>query len=86
MLDLLDQKEVLNGEITSMKSRISQTRIEKMMSFEWMGQTLASLCWIISVFTYGISSNGDILQLLAASCWMVSNISAIVFIEQSKTI
>ena len=73
-------------ENLSLDSRHVETRLSKMMSFEWMGQTLASLCWIISVFTYGISSNGDILQLLAASCWMVSNISAIVFIEQSKTI
>ena len=73
-------------EKLNLNSRHVETRLSKMMSFEWMGQTLASLCWIISVFTYGISSNGDILQLLAASCWMVSNISAIVFIEQSKTI
>ena len=55
-----------------------QTRISKMLSFEWLGQTLASLCWIISVFTYGIGSAGDWLQLLAASCWMVSNIATII--------
>jgi len=50
---------------------------ERMKSFEWLGQTIASLCWIISVFTYGISSTGDWLQLLAASSWMVSNIASI---------
>ena len=51
--------------------------LEKMRSFEWLGQTIASLCWIISVFSYGISSTGDWLQLLAASSWMVSNITSI---------
>ena len=50
----------------SISSSINQTRFAKMLSFEWLGQTLASLCWIISVFSYGISSTGDWLQLLAA--------------------
>ena len=58
-----------------------QTRREKIISFEWLGQTLASLCWIISVFVYGISSTGDLLQLCAASFWMVSNISTILAIK-----
>ena len=40
----------------------TRTRLEKMLSIEWLGQTLASLCWIISVFTYGIASTGDWLQ------------------------
>jgi len=66
-----------------MEAGPGQTRIEKMVSFEWLGQTLASLCWILSVFTYGISSTGDWLQLLAASCWMVSNIATIVAIDGS---
>lgn len=62
---------------------LGQTRLGKMMSFEWVGQTLASLCWIVSVFTYGISSTGDWLQLLAASSWMVSNIAAIATIRRN---
>ena len=62
---------------------LEQTRLGKMMSFEWLGQTLASLCWIVSVFTYGISSTGDWLQLLAASSWMVSNIAAIATIRRN---
>lgn len=41
---------------------------------------VASLCWIISVFSYGITSTGDWLQLLAASSWMLSNISSILAI------
>ena len=51
--------------------------IQKMISISWLGQTLASLCWIISVFVYGISGTGDWLQLGAASCWMVSNIASV---------
>ena len=54
-----------------------------MKSLEWLGQTIASLCWIISVFVYGYSdgnglqmSNADWLQLAAASSWMVSNIAS----------
>ena len=60
-----------------------QTRMQKMMSLGWLGQTVASLCWILSVFAYGISTTGDWLQLCAASSWMVSNIAAIVSIERT---
>ena len=56
----------------------SETRMSKALSLEWLGQTLASLCWIISVFVYGIEGAGDWLQLGAASCWMLSNIATIV--------
>ena len=56
----------------------SETRMSKALSLEWLGQTLASLCWIISVFVYGIEGTGDWLQLGAASCWMLSNIATIV--------
>ena len=58
-----------------------QTRMRKMMSVGWMGQTVASLCWIVSVFAYGITTTGDWLQLCAASSWMISNIAAIVTLE-----
>ena len=67
----------------SISSRINQTRFAKMLSFEWLGQTLASLCWIISVFSYGISSTGDWLQLMAASSWMLSNIASVILIKES---
>jgi len=45
---------------------------------EWLGQTVASGCWIGSVWVYGISSTGDWLQLLAACSWMVANLAALV--------
>ena len=53
----------------------------KMMSIEWLGQTIASGSWIISVFVYGLSSTGDYLQLVAASSWMLSNIAAVISIK-----
>ena len=59
-------------------SQSNNTRISKMMSLEWLGQTIASGAWIVSVFVYGLSSTGDYLQLVAASSWMLSNIAAVV--------
>ena len=47
------------------------------LRLEWLGQTVASLCWIGSVMSYGISSIGDWLQLIAASAWLLANIAAI---------
>ena len=44
------------------------------LSADWLGQTVASVCWILSVFTYGISSTGDWLQLFAASSWLLANL------------
>ena len=70
-------------ENLSLDSRHVETRLSKMMSFEWIGQTLASLCWMISVFVYGITSTGDWLQLMAASSWMLSNIDSILIIKES---
>ena len=70
-------------ERLNLDSRPVETRLSKMMSFEWIGQTLASLCWIISVFVYGLSSAGDWLQLMAASSWMLSNIASIIVIKES---
>ncbi|MEM8734037.1 MAG: hypothetical protein AAGG44_07440 [Planctomycetota bacterium] len=52
--------------------------LARMLRLEWLGQTVASLCWIASVFVYGISSVGDWLQLAAASAWFVANIAALV--------
>ena len=77
------------NSVTKTALNIAQTRREKMLSFEWLGQTGASLCWIISVFVYGFSkgdqlelSTGDWLQLMAASCWMLSNIASVISIKR----
>ncbi len=60
----------------------TSTDAKSALSIEWLGQTLASLCWIISVFVYesnvGLWSTGDWLQLGAASCWMVANVATLV--------
>jgi len=48
-----------------------------MLRLEWLGQTVASLCWIVSVFLYGIESAADVLQLAAASSWMVANVASL---------
>ncbi len=49
----------------------------RVLRIEWIGQTVASLCWIISVFVYedSPSSAGDYLQLCAASAWLIANIA-----------
>lgn len=54
----------------------AQSPLVKMLRLEWIGQTVASLCWIVSVFSYGISETGDWLQLGAASAWLLANIAA----------
>ena len=52
--------------------------LKRLFRIEWLGQTLASLSWMGSVFTYGIDETGDWLQLLAASAWLAANIAVIV--------
>ena len=54
-----------------------QDRPSKMLNIGWLAQTAASLLWIGSVLVYGISSSGDVLQLLAASSWLVANIATL---------
>lgn len=51
--------------------------LARILTVEWLGQTVASLCWIGSMFTYGISSSGDWLQLFAASAWLVANVASV---------
>ena len=51
--------------------------ISRMLRLEWLGQTVASLCWIVSVFLYGIEKAADVLQLVAASSWLVANVASV---------
>ena len=62
-------------------SDVTQTRLERVLRIEWLGQTLASVCWIGSVLAYGISSSGDWLQLFAASSWLLANVAATVTVK-----
>ena len=65
-------------EIKKFETVPEQIRLSKMMRIEWIGQTLASLFWIVGVFAYGGPEGlGDWLQLMAASSWMLSNIASI---------
>lgn len=60
--------------LTDHESRIHDDGTRR-VDMEWVGQTVASVCWIGSVFAYGITSTGDWLQLAAASAWLVANLS-----------
>ena len=51
------------------------TAPRRSLGIEWYGQTAASLCWIASVFAYGIDGAADLMQLAAASAWLIANIS-----------
>ena len=62
-------------------TQLNGTRISKMMSLEWLGQTIASGAWIVSVFVYGLASTGDYLQLVAASSWMLSTVAAVISVK-----
>lgn len=66
-----------NGAAQVVTSETKVGLIERALRIEWLGQMAASLFWIVSVFTYGISSAGDWLQLMAASCWFLANIAAL---------
>ncbi|WP_229802556.1 hypothetical protein [Parahalioglobus pacificus] len=44
---------------------------------QWLGQTIASLCWVASMLAYGLDSSGDWLQLLAASAWLLSSLASL---------
>lgn len=55
----------------------------RVLRVEWLGQTAASLCWICSVFAYGITSIGDGLQLCAASAWLIANVAVALNVRAS---
>ena len=57
--------------------RFRSTWLNEVLRIEWLGQTVASVCWICSVLAYGINSTGDWLQLCAASAWLLANIASV---------
>ena len=76
--------EVMNQNETTESvsaSGAESSLLSRAMKLEWLGQMVASLCWIVSVFSYGITSTGDWLQLAAACSWAVANIAALVAAE-----
>ena len=58
---------------------------KKSLGIEWYGQTAASLCWMASVFVYGIDGTGDLLQLCAASAWLIANIFTAVTTQKDRS-
>jgi len=65
----------------SVQTGLGRSWTKKVLSVEWLGQTLASLCWICSVLVYGLNSTGDWLQLGAASAWFLASVGAVMSIE-----
>ena len=55
----------------------ARSRVAEALTVEWVGQTAASIFWMGSVLSYGISSSGDWLQLFASSAWLMANIAAL---------
>lgn len=68
---LTEAKDLMNQSV------IKKGQFRRAFRISWLGQTTASLAWIVSVFSYGISGTGDWLQLLAASSWFLANIAGL---------
>lgn len=66
-----------SATVADLGSGEGKGRLAHALKIEWLGQMAASLCWIISVFAYGISSTGDWLQLCAASAWLLANLASL---------
>ena len=60
------------------EAKSTQSRWNYALSLDWLGQMLASVLWTISVFVYGITEAGDVLQLCAALAWTVANLAALI--------
>lgn len=73
---------MLSDEVSaSVRSDFGVAWLSKVLRIEWLGQTVASVCWIASVLSYGISSSGDWLQLCAASSWLLANLASLATAE-----
>ena len=59
-------------------SGAGRSRLARARSVGWIGQTVASLCWISSMLAYGVESGGDWLQVCAASSWLLANIATLI--------
>ena len=65
----------------SVQPKSGSSWIRKVLSVEWLGQTAASLFWLVSMLVYGLSEIGDWLQLTAASAWLLANIAAVMSVR-----
>ena len=69
-------------------SSSSIKKIQPRLLLAWLGQTVASLSWVVSVVLYEAEagetwSHGDRLQMTAACAWLASNILALPDIFES---
>ena len=55
----------------------TDSRLLPEFNLDWLGQMIASVLWAVSIFAYGITSMGDVLQLCAAMAWMIANIASL---------
>ncbi len=72
---------LISSSKNTSKSTTRSAKLNAMLRVEWLGQMLASVCWIISMLFYGLGSPGDWLQLTAASAWCLANIASIAVIK-----
>ena len=56
---------------------LEENLLSKITKLEWLGQTVASLSWVSSMFFYGLSSTGDWLQLIAGMAWFIANLASL---------
>lgn len=75
------QSETGENRSHEVASNAVQPRLKIVLQIEWLGQTVASLSWIASVLSYGITSTGDWLQLVAASAWLLANMATIATVK-----
>ncbi len=68
---------LLTRTLRSTRPPNTQIKILTARSTVWFGQTMASISWIASVLIYDLNSAGDWLQLLAASSWLLANLSGL---------
>ncbi|MEN0062344.1 MAG: hypothetical protein AAGA48_09335 [Myxococcota bacterium] len=67
----------MSNEGTAAASTVAEARWAHARRAEWLGQMVASVLWVTSVFVYGIGSTGDVLQLGAAGSWLIANLDAL---------
>jgi hypothetical protein len=68
---------LMNDARSAVEPKCRPFWVRRVLSIEWLGQAIASVCWICSVLAYGINSTGDWLQLCAASAWLLASIAAV---------
>ena len=75
--ETLASPHILQPNVKTNTSDKGMSRLSRAMQVEWLGQMVASLCWIASVLSYGITANGDWLQMAAACSWLLANVASI---------